>query len=52
MLLFYVLCGIDTTAVLALIGGTALIAGGLEAAANGVICSAAVAALAKLRRKM
>ena len=51
MLLFYVMCGIDTAAVLALIGGTALIAGGLEAVANGVICSAAVAALSRLRRK-
>jgi len=50
MLLFYVLCGIDTASVLALIGGTALIAGACEAAANAVICSAAVTALAKVRK--
>lgn len=52
MLLFYVLCGIDTAEVLVFIGGTALIAGSLEALANGVICSAAMAALTKLNRKM
>ncbi len=52
MLLFYMLCGIDTAEVLVFIGGTALIAGSLEAVANGVICSAAMAALTKLRRKM
>lgn len=50
MLLFYVLCGIDTAAVLATIGGVVLIAGSLEAVANAVIVSAAMSALVRLRR--
>ena len=39
MLLFYVLCGIDTASVLSLIGGTALIAGTCEAIAAAVLCT-------------
>ena len=50
MLLFYVLCGIDTTSVLALIGGTALIAGGCEAAAAAVLCTPILAALKRIRK--
>ena len=50
MLLFYILCGIDTAAVLAMIGGVVLIAGSLEAVANAVIVSAAMAALRRLRK--
>lgn len=52
MLLFYVLCGISTTQVLALIGGTALIAGTLEAAANAVICPAVYIALSRTKLRV
>lgn len=50
MLLFYVLCGIDTTSVLALIGGTALIAGSCEALAAAVLCTPIVVAVRRIRR--
>lgn len=48
MLLFYIMCGIDTAGVLALIGGVALIAGGCEAAAAVILCTPLVTALKKL----
>ena len=51
MLLFYVLMGINSEKVLALIGGTGLIAGTLEAVANALVSSAALAALWKVSRK-
>lgn len=50
MLLFYVICGVDATPVLALIGGTGLIAGGCEAAAAVIICTPVVLALLKIKR--
>ena len=49
MLLFYVLCGIDTASVLSLIGGTALIAGSCEAAAAAILVTPILAALRKLK---
>jgi len=51
MLLFYVIAGINSEKVLALIGGTGLIAGSLEAVANAIISSAVLAALWKVRKK-
>ena len=51
MLLFYVIEGIDSTKVLTLIGGTGLIAGGLEAAANMIVSVPVVAALTKIMKK-
>ena len=45
MLLFYTLCGIDSSAVLALIAGTGVIAGTLEAIAASVLCPPVIAAL-------
>lgn len=50
MLLFYVLCGIDTASVLSLIGGTALIAGTCEAVAAAVLCTPILLALRRLKR--
>ena len=50
MLLFYTMCGIDTAGVLALIGGTALIAGTAEAAAATVLCTPILAALKRVRK--
>ena len=52
MLLFYVLAGISTAEVLALIGGTALVAGALEAGANAVVCPAVYFALARTRLRV
>ena len=52
MLLFYVLAGISTAEVLALIGGTALVAGALEAVANAVVCPAVYFALARTRLRV
>lgn len=49
MLLFYVLCGIDTAGVLSLIGGTALIAGTCEAIAAAVLCTPILMALRRLK---
>lgn len=48
MLLFYVLCGIDTASVLSLIGGTALIAGTCEAIAAAVLCTPILMALRRI----
>ena len=48
MLLFYVLMGIDSTKVLALIGGTGLIAGSAEAIVAAVISTPVMAALWKV----
>lgn len=49
MLLFYVLCGIDTASVLSLIGGTALIAGTCEAIAAAVLCTPILMALHRIK---
>ena len=49
MLLFYVLCGIDTATVLSLIGGTALIAGTCEAIAAAVLCTPILMALRRIK---
>lgn len=49
MLLFYIMSGIDTTAVLALIGGTALVAGLSEAAVAAVLVPPIFAAVKKIR---
>lgn len=49
MLLFYVLYGLDTTAVLGLITGTALIAGSCEAAAAGILVPPILTALKRIR---
>lgn len=50
MLLFYILCGIDTAGVLGLIGGTALIAGTAEAATAAVLCTPILGALHRVRK--
>ena len=50
MLLFYVLLGLDSAAVLGVIGGTGLIAGSLEAVANAVVSTAVLTALWKLKK--
>ncbi len=50
MLLFYVMCGIDTAGVLALIGGTALIAGLSEAAVAAILVTPILAAVKRIRR--
>ena len=50
MLLFYAMMGIDSNSVLALIGGTGLIAGGLEAVFAAVICTPVLAALWKVQK--
>ena len=51
MLLFYVICGIDTTSVLALIGGTALIAGLSEAAVAAILIPPILTAVQKIRTR-
>ncbi|MBQ8536930.1 MAG: ECF transporter S component [Clostridia bacterium] len=51
MLVFFRLCGLDSTSVLALIGGTGLIGGGLEAAACAVIVPPVLSALFKLSHR-
>lgn len=51
MLLFYVICGIDSTKVLALIGGTGLIAGTAEAVVAAVIATPVLAALWKVQKR-
>ena len=48
MLLFFVICGLDSAPVLAVIGGTGLIAGSLEAAAAALIATPVVAALSRM----
>ena len=50
MLLFYIFCGIDTTSVLALIGGTALIAGSCEALAAAILVPPVLAAVSRIGR--
>ena len=50
MLLFYILCGIDTAGVLNLIGGVALIAGSCEAAAAAILCTPILMALKRIRK--
>lgn len=50
LLLLYILFGIDAAPVLALIGGTALIAGGCEAAAAAIISTPILAALRRVRK--
>ncbi len=51
MLLFYVIMGINSEKVLALITGTGLIAGSAEAVMAAVICTPVLAALWRVRRK-
>ena len=51
MLLFYVLCGIDNTAVLTAIGATAGGAGPCEAIAAALICPPILTALWRIRRQ-
>ena len=51
MLLFYVIEGIDSAKVLALIGGTGLVAGGLEAVANAIVTVPVVSALSQMMKK-
>ena len=51
MLLFYVIMGINSEKVLALITGTGLIAGSAEAVTAAVICTPVLAALWRVRRK-
>lgn len=50
MLLFYVVMGINSEKVLALIGGTGLIAGTLEAVTNALISTPVLAALEELKK--
>lgn len=50
MLFFFNLCGLDSTGVLAVIGGTGLIAGSLEALAAAVIATPVVMAIHKLKK--
>ncbi len=50
MLLFFTISGLDSTPVLAIIGGTGLIAGSLEALAAALIATPCVAALMKLNQ--
>jgi len=50
MLLFYAIMGINSEKVLALIGGTGLIAGTLEAIANALISTPVVLAIRNLRK--
>lgn len=50
MLLFYALTGLDNAKLLAVIGGTGLVAGGLEAAAAAIIATPVMLALEKLRK--
>lgn len=50
MLLFYIMMGINSEKVLALIGGTGLIAGSLEAVANAIVTTAVAAAIWKIKK--
>lgn len=49
MLLFFVLCGLDSASVLAMIGTTGVIAGPLEALAAAIIATPLVAALKRMK---
>lgn len=51
MLLFYTIMGINSEKVLALIGGTGLIAGSLEAVANALVTTPVIQALRKGARR-
>jgi len=51
MLLFYVIMGIDSTKVLALIGGTGLVAGSLEAIVAAVLSTPILTALWKIIKR-
>lgn len=51
MLLSYIAMGIDSANLLALIGGTGLIAGGAEAIAAAIVCTAVCMALGKVTKK-
>ena len=51
MLLFYIICGIESEKVLALIGGTGLIAGTAEAVVAAVLATPILAALWKVQRR-
>lgn len=51
MLVFFRLCALDSTEVLALIGGTGLLGGGLEAAACAVVVPPVLSALFKLSHR-
>ena len=51
MLLSYVITGIDSTSILALIGGTGLVAGSAEAIAAAFICTGVCLALNKNKKK-
>ena len=51
MLLFYIVCGINSEKVLALIGGTGLIAGTAEAVVAAVISTPILAALWKFQKR-
>lgn len=50
MLLFYIICGIDTANLLAIIGGTGLIAGACEAAEAGILAKPVLSAVWKLEK--
>ena len=50
MLLFYIIMGINSEKVLALIGGTGLVAGSLEAVANAIVTTAVAAAIWKVKK--
>ena len=52
MLTFYTICKIDSTQLLAIIGGTGLIAGGSEAAVAGILSGAIVYAIWKAQHKI
>lgn len=52
MLAFYALLGLNSAGVLALVGGTGLIAGGCEAAAAALISAPIVAALGRLQGRL
>ena len=52
MLLFYTLLGLESTGLLALIGGTGLIAGGCEAAAAALISTPIAAALRRVQGRL
>ena len=51
MLLFYVVMGIDSAKVLALIGGTGLVAGSLEALVAALLSTPILTALWKISRR-
>ncbi len=50
MLLFYALCGLDSKAILTLIGGVGLVAGSMEAAAAALIATPVLLALRRMKK--